>query len=515
MNMKKLVVAITGLVVLISTLAVTRAQASEAAGRTADVVDQCYQIIDLAAQEVGSRGRFDSDSPARGQTVFERWVSSDYNGWFYCMDQGEETIELYAQGLEKTPEDTVVVMIPLSSHSALMVESLRNAGDNGGVDKEGALIYRVDIPTDGRQATIRSFPAYEDDPKRERAPRAEGESATYCNITITNMAAYDEGDDVKVSIPDSGVECDSTDTASAAMGGYEINTCDTANIPDPQNPYPIMLRIYNNSDQPVTYAWLDVDTGDLYQPQTLAPGEGENWSYNWEKPVVMPVVLDENNEVVARYDVTNDPKQCISIEGSPQSAQVDLPTVQLDADGCPVFQGTGDGKVICYPIEGATIDELLESHKKAAQQLGIKRVGELISFQDLSGRKGSFEYNWGWDLINNEYVCNKENTVVNYIGYDVYVGLWNPPANASPDLVAKYNAYFNDRLIGIQYLFDLHTDSFVQILRNALIAAPTCDFKDPATDSLIQNAFSEMVAIFEEAKKSLSLMTEPEFFDNP
>ncbi|RME60633.1 hypothetical protein D6779_01830 [Candidatus Parcubacteria bacterium] len=229
------------------------------------------------------------------------------------------------------------------------------------------------------------------------------------------------------------------------------------------------------------------------------------------------MLQDESGATVLEYTATEDKVQC-------SVSSLSLPTVELDADGCPVFQGAKD--VICYTIEGATLDELLASQKKAIQQLGLleERRTRIFENDDIFNMQGAGEngytisYNWGWDQVNNDWVCNKGNSEVKELhGINVYVALWDPPANASPDLVARYNAVFNDGLIGIQRYLDVYNNqTYTDILVDALKNSPTCDWQnDPATASFLDAAVAEYYSKMAEDAKSVMKNPDSTFFGNP
>ncbi|RME87681.1 MAG: hypothetical protein D6770_08780 [Anaerolineae bacterium] len=138
--------------------------------------------------------------------AFERWQL----GWLddeqiSCQTSGERTTTISAIEREG---GTKAVMVPLGKTSALVVESRRAMGYDKAIPKEGALVYVVDTSIRTGYGPIQVLPIRSDDPLFENAPLAKGESLTYCGITVTNVKADANSDEVQVSIPETGPQCE-------------------------------------------------------------------------------------------------------------------------------------------------------------------------------------------------------------------------------------------------------------------------------------------------------------------
>lgn len=130
--------------------------------------------------------------------AYERWLL----GWLddnqiVCQASNSEATTLLAieeQGGIKT------VMVPISSTSAVVVESRRALGYDSQLVKSGALVYLIDTSIPTGDGPIKIFPVIDNDPYRDQSPLAVGESVIVENITITVIAATETSDTVQVTI---------------------------------------------------------------------------------------------------------------------------------------------------------------------------------------------------------------------------------------------------------------------------------------------------------------------------
>ena len=92
--------------------------------------------------------------------------------------------------------------MPISSISAVVVESRRALGYDSQLVKSGALVYLIDTSIPTGDGPVNIFPVIDNDPYRDQSPLAVGESVIVENITITVIAATETSDTVQVTIAD-------------------------------------------------------------------------------------------------------------------------------------------------------------------------------------------------------------------------------------------------------------------------------------------------------------------------
>ncbi|MCB9433959.1 MAG: hypothetical protein H6668_18475 [Ardenticatenaceae bacterium] len=259
---------------------------------------------------------------APGMFAFERWQL----GWLndtqiFCQTGGEETTDLAA--IEQA-DGTKAVMVPLGERAALVVESRRASGVDQELVKEGALVYTVNTAVEPSGAPIRVWPALDNDLYRDRSPLAQGESLTYCNITITNVTARDNGDSVRVTIPDV-IECPqdvvaqlsvpaqqpSTPTQKTAVLG-KIAACDIAAVPQPVNA-DVMVRFVNQSSFEGVVLWEDTTQSPVAYPEYFRMKDGEQAdqeTYAGDKWIVQ----EPGGATLLEYTASNEKTQCVLIK---------------------------------------------------------------------------------------------------------------------------------------------------------------------------------------------------------
>jgi M6 family metalloprotease-like protein len=130
--------------------------------------------------------------------AFERWQL----GWLddaqiVCQQTSDQTTTLTAI---ETAGGTKAVMIPISDHKVVIVESRRALGYDKDIVKAGALVYTVDTSIYSGEGTLVVYPTLENDPYRDQSPLAVGESVTVENVTITVLESTGESDTVQVTV---------------------------------------------------------------------------------------------------------------------------------------------------------------------------------------------------------------------------------------------------------------------------------------------------------------------------
>lgn len=144
----------------------------------------------------GLMGYIDGNAPE--YFAYERWQL----GWLddeqiFCQTSGEQTVELSAI---ETIGGTKAVMIPVSETKVVVVESRRRLGYDVTLLKEGALVYTIDTSIYSGEGPLVVYPILENDPYRDQAPLALGETITVEGVTITVLESTNGGDTVQVVV---------------------------------------------------------------------------------------------------------------------------------------------------------------------------------------------------------------------------------------------------------------------------------------------------------------------------
>ena len=389
--------------------------------------------------------------PADGFFAFERWQLGWLDdGQIFCQPGGDQTTELSAI---QQAGNMKAVMVPLSPTSALVVESRRPVGFD--YIQPGALVYTVDTSIEAGKGPIQVLPVSDNDDWRHgKSPLAQGESLEYCNITITNVVAGANGDTVRVIIPDV-IECPQ-ETAKPDIAAL----CAAVPASTQSN---VMVRFINNTSAgAVTGYWVD-NTGQLVEYFTLQPGEyvdqptnaGDRW-----------IIKDQSGVTLLDYTATAQPTQCAPAPGATTApaaptptASQPLPTITMDKNGCPIIQGA---TVICYDVTGVTQDELVKSMANNSPVT-----------PDTYRTKWWIAWNWpNYGKAN----CNVSQATVDLTNLIVYIPRWKPPAGASPNLVAKWEAWIMNISIREQLRVNFVRDNYPMI--KTAIQNATCTTAD-------------------------------------
>ena len=228
--------------------------------------------------------------------AFERWQL----GWLdddqiVCQTSGEHVTLISAIEQEG---GTKAVMVPLSKTTVLVVESRRAVGYDAKIPREGVLVYRVDTAIPTGRGPIQVLTEAQNDPLFKKAPLAEGQSLTYCGITITNDKSYPDADEVRVSIPAESLQCDATT-------GSTPTTC--TEIPLPSGSDAVMVQFVNTTSKPLIGYWVDFN-GNLQEYFQITPGERINMetyaSHRWMLKDAL------SGETVLEYTATTEKQQC-------------------------------------------------------------------------------------------------------------------------------------------------------------------------------------------------------------
>ncbi len=278
---------------------------------------------------------------APGMFAFERWQL----GWLndtqiFCQTGGEETTDLAA--IEQA-DGTKAVMVPLGERAALVVESRRASGVDQELVKEGALVYTVNTAVEQDGAPIRVWPTLDNDLYRDQSPLAQGETFTYCNITITNTAARADGDTVRVTIPDV-IECPqdavtllnvpaqqpSVPTQKTPVLG-QIAACNTANVPTPVQA-DVTVRFVNQSSFEGVVFWEDVSQTPVAYLEYFRVNDGQQAdqeTYAQDKWIVQ----EPGGATLLEYTASNEKQQCVLIKQPLGTIWVDF----INQSGVPAY----------------------------------------------------------------------------------------------------------------------------------------------------------------------------------
>ena len=129
---------------------------------------------------------------------FERWSL----GWIaddqvVCAGSGETRATLSPVA---RPGGTKMLIVPLSSTSAIVVESRRIESHDAGFTP-GALVYFVNTAVRSLEGPIRVLPINDADLTKGSAPLTAGRSLTHEGVTVTVVSSDGSGDVVTVSRP--------------------------------------------------------------------------------------------------------------------------------------------------------------------------------------------------------------------------------------------------------------------------------------------------------------------------
>jgi len=119
-------------------------------------------------------------------------------------------------------------------------------------------------------------------------------------------------------------------------------------------------------------------------------------------------------------------------------------------------------QIICYDVAGSTESELRASLDELSPvaPLDFTVQWELV-------------WNWSGSGTNN---CNLSSVTVTVTKVDVTFPRWNPPANASPQLVAKWNQFIQDSAGWAQAYVDHLRANFPSV--GSAIQNATCSTAD-------------------------------------
>lgn len=127
---------------------------------------------------------------------FERWQL----GWLEDKQVVSETTAgtnyLTITPIEKQGGIKLLVL-PIGTNSAVVVESRRKQGYNVNIPKEGPLVYLVDTKVASGTGTVKILPINESDAVKTKNILSVSESITYGNITITYDSKSSDGDVIK------------------------------------------------------------------------------------------------------------------------------------------------------------------------------------------------------------------------------------------------------------------------------------------------------------------------------
>jgi M6 family metalloprotease-like protein len=128
---------------------------------------------------------------------WERWSL----GWLddsqvACLTRGSATVEL--EPIEQKGGMKILV-VPVSTNRAVVVEARRRIGYDTGLLKEGALLYVVDTSIQTGEGPIRVLPINEADTYKMNVPLSVGASFEYEGVRIRVDSSNQAGDRVTVS----------------------------------------------------------------------------------------------------------------------------------------------------------------------------------------------------------------------------------------------------------------------------------------------------------------------------
>lgn len=137
--------------------------------------------------------------PAREYFAWERWIL----GWVTddevtCAQTGTTTATL-------TPVERVggskMVVVPVGSKTAVIVESRRVEGYDGTGFTPGVLVYYIDTSIASGSGVVRVLPINDADASKSSAPLTIGQAITFNGVTVTFVSQDAAGDHVRVTRP--------------------------------------------------------------------------------------------------------------------------------------------------------------------------------------------------------------------------------------------------------------------------------------------------------------------------
>lgn len=152
---------------------------------------------------MGQWGMFSTSSSDMLQ--WQKWlIGFTTDSQVACVAQGQTSTTLLAPGSTRTSK-TKILVVPISSSEALVIESVRATGLNYKLSRveQGALVYIVDV---NNQAHGFGYEVQFPDQRKwksiryamDTAPFKKGESFTHKGVKVTNVEWGDFGDVIKV-----------------------------------------------------------------------------------------------------------------------------------------------------------------------------------------------------------------------------------------------------------------------------------------------------------------------------
>lgn len=162
-----------------------------------------FGLIDLYESEADDIHQFVGEFDVMGNLwgrapeflAYHRWRL----GWIddnqiYCLQENENRIQL--SPIEQAGGVKAVV-VPISDHEVVVIESRRALGYDEELFEEGALVYSVDSDLDAVIAGVVVYPDLGED--KSEAPLSVGESVTVSGVTVEVISADGAGDVVLVT----------------------------------------------------------------------------------------------------------------------------------------------------------------------------------------------------------------------------------------------------------------------------------------------------------------------------
>lgn len=115
--------------------------------------------------------------------AWEKWLF----GWFSdtqvsCINgKGSGTVQLTPVEQEHGMK---LLVFPINSHSAVIVEDRRKIGYDAQLPKEGPLVYLIDTGIASGEGTLKVLPVNASDQSKTTAPLSVGESVSYGKVTV-------------------------------------------------------------------------------------------------------------------------------------------------------------------------------------------------------------------------------------------------------------------------------------------------------------------------------------------
>lgn len=134
-----------------------------------------------------------------GKDLFgwEKWLL----GWLeddqiVCVNSGTNRVTLTPV---ETKDGLKLFIIPVSSTSAIVVESRRSIGLDQNLVKTGPLVYLVDTEIPSGKGTIKVLPINDSDTRKLNAVLSVGQEISYLNYSIKYVSRKAEGDVIDIS----------------------------------------------------------------------------------------------------------------------------------------------------------------------------------------------------------------------------------------------------------------------------------------------------------------------------